>query len=394
MKNILEDKINSTIRLNITGKNVNNYVKRLIKEKISIIKLIPVSQTELEIIISYSDYLKLSKKKSIYKIIIKDKYGKIKYKEKLKLNKILILTFLLGITLIVFLSNIIFEVKVIHTNSNIRAFLYQELKKYDIKPYSKVKSFMEIEKIEKEILDNNKNKIEWLEIQRIGTKYEVKLEERLFKKDVNSYQYQSIVATKNAVLTRINAYKGEKNKEINDYVKKGDVVISGYVTRPDGTMELTKATGTIYGEVWYNVFIEYPYYYNEELLTGEKKEVYVINFIGKRFSLFDFNKFNTFKSDKKTIIKNNLVPINLTKEKQYALKIISEIYTKEEAREKALAEVKNKLLNQNSKIIKINDITIIGEKDLSSKIELNLFVNVQEEITEIKEETNIIQQNE
>ena len=69
----------------------------------------------------------------------------------------------------------------------------------------------------------------------------VRIEERKINTTEEIYQYQSVVASKNAIITEIQALKGEKVKNINDYVKKGDTIISGYITLPNNTTGITMA---------------------------------------------------------------------------------------------------------------------------------------------------------
>ena len=70
----MKDKIfkifSSSIKINITGRNVNNFIKKLIRNRVSIIKVIPVSYKEVEIIINYKDMDIINKLKSIYDIKI------------------------------------------------------------------------------------------------------------------------------------------------------------------------------------------------------------------------------------------------------------------------------------------------------------------------------------
>lgn len=386
MKNKFLNKFNSIVRINIRGKNINRYVKSLIKDKINIIKLIPISPKEVEIVMYYDDYLKIKKYKTTYKLKLKGKYGKLKLVENIKINKFLLLFSILGVGFLIFLSNVIFEVKVIHSNSSIRNYLYNELKKYNIKRFSMVKSYDEIEKIEDSILKNNKDKIEWLEIKRIGTKYEVKVQERKLSKKEYKNNSRSIIASKNAIIVKIDASSGEKVKEINNYVNKGDIIISGLIPKADGSFELKKAEGKVYGEVWYEVDIEYPYVYNEEKITGNSKDVYVLDFFGKRISIFDFDKYNSFQTKKRIIAKNSFIPITFSKEKQYEVEIVSEIYTKEEACQKAIDEAKKKIRNKSKKVAKFKDVIILSETDLNSKLKLKLFVSAIEDITDYKEE--------
>ncbi len=389
MKNLSMRYFDSIIKIRVKGKNIDNYIKKIIKQKINVIKLTIISHKEVELLLEYQEYLKLKKYKSIYEIEIISKHGRLKLKEILKKNIILFICLAIAIIVILGLSKVIFNIEIIHSDHDIVNLLTKELKDYDIKKFRLKKSYEELEKIEDEILEKNKDKLEWIEIEEVGTKYIVRVEERILNEENEGYLYQDIIATKSGIITQINATSGEKVKSIGSYIKNGDVVISGNITLPDGSSVLTKAMGSIYAEVWYTIDIEYPYIYREEILTGKKKEVYIVNFLGKRISLFDFKKFNSFQSTPKIIFYNSLIPISFVKEKQYEVNVIDEVYTEDEVVQKAMDYAKDKLLKQNKKIESVKKINVIDKKEDASKVSLKLFISVIEEISatrEIKEE--------
>ena len=401
MKNRYLEKYNNIIKIKIEGKNIDNYIKRIIKKKINIIKLIPISYKEVHLIIKLSEYEKLIKYKTTYQISIIDTYGKIKFKNTIKRNYILLLSLIIGLILIITLSKVIFSIDIIHEDKEVRTMIRKELENYGIKKYRFKKKYKELEIIEDKILKKNKDSREWIEIIENGTKYIVRVEERKISITKKNNNYQSIISKKNAIITLINATKGEKVKEVNNYVKKGETIISGYISHPDNTITMTSAKGDVYGEVWYKVTLDYPFIYQEEKITGRNKTVYVLNFINKRISLLDFNKYKSFKSKNKTLLYNPILNINLTKEKQYELIIKDEVYPIDIAITKAKDYISKKLKKDNPDIKQIKKIIIISYKESESKLNLKLFITAIEKISEemkitepIKSSTQITTTNE
>ena len=82
-----------------------------------------------------------------------------------------------------------------------------------------------------------------------------------------------------------------KVKEVNEYVKKGETVISGSIYLNEELKENVKAMGEVYGEVWYKLSVEYPIINDLKEETGNKKTVYSINFFDNSFILFNFSKY-------------------------------------------------------------------------------------------------------
>lgn len=388
----MKDKIlkifSSSIKIKVTGRNINNFLKRLINNNINIEKVIPISYKEIDLIINYQDLDKVLKLKTIYNIKIVRYYGKLRIIKRIKKDIFILSSLLISLLLIYTLSNIIFKVEVIHSNKNIIKLVTKELEDNGIKKYKFVKNYQEIEKIKNKILEENKDTLEWLEIIREGTKYTIRVEERIINNKPKDNKIYNIVASKNAVIKNIYAESGEKIRSINTYVKKGDIIISSDITLPNNEKISKTASGKVQGEVWYNINIEYPYQYHEIKYTGNKKKVLVLNLLNKRISFFDFHKYKTFNRNIKYIFNNNITPISLIYEDEYETNIINEVYDYNTAREKAITKAKEKILEKYPNIKDITNIKIIKEEDKKNKISLNLFVTCLEDITEYQEVDN------
>ena len=385
MKNKIFKMFSSNIKIRVKGKNINNFIKRLIRNNINIYKVIPINYKEVDLIINYNDLEDILKYKTIYNIEVKGYYGKLKILKFIKKNIYIFSFLIIGLIIIYILSNMIFSVEVIHSNSSLIKTAKEELEYYGIKKYSFVKSYEEIEKIENKILENNKDKIEWLEIIREGTKYIVRIEERIINKKEDNNKIYNIVASKNAVIKIIKAENGEKIRNTNTYVKKGDIIVSSEITMPNNDKKIDSASGTVLGEVWYNVNINYPFHYHEVSYTRRKRKVLVYNIFNKRIPFFNFNEYKTFDKDIKYIFNNNISPSSLYFEYQYETNIIDKVYNYEEVKEVAINKVKDKLKERNNNIKEISNIIIISETNDNNKIYLSLFVKVLEDITKYEE---------
>lgn len=375
--------MNNNVLIKIEGKNVNNYIKWLIKNRINILDLKVISCNELNALIDYKYYNLLTKYSKTYKISIIKKYGKLRLLDTIKDNLIMLSCTIFAVIFLYWLSNYIFSVDIIYNDKKIVNLVSKELQKYDIKKYSKKKNNIELNNVKKQILKDNQDVLEWLEIEEDGTKYIVRLVERKKASSVKENLYQSIAASKDAIITSINAYSGEKVKKVNEYVKKDEVIINGILTKADNTNIYTKATGNVYGEVWYKVSIEYPLYYYEELFTGKSKKTIALAFLNKKLSLFPYRKYKQFKSKSYILFENNLIPIKIIKERIYEVKLKENIYTPEEAVTKAKTEAVKKIKDQNSKIKGIKTIEVINKENLNSKIKIDLFISVIEDISKI-----------
>ena len=376
---------NSYIKVQVVGRNINNYLKWLIKQKIEANSINVINHNKLELTIHSYDYNKLYKYSRTYKIKIIERKGILNIITNVQKNSFIIVSIMLAISLLYFVSNIIFKIEIIHNDKELIEKIKTELKNYDIEKYKLKKNYNYLNQVKEKILNNNKDTLEWLEIIEDGTKYIVKLVERKKEQKNNEYEYQSIATSKDAIITSIKASSGEKIKEINDYVKKNEIIVSGILKKPDGTLIYQKAKAKIIGEVWYKIDIEYPLAYYEEKLTGKSKNVLVINFLNYRIPLFSYSKYKEFKVKSNNIIGSQLLPISLSKEKQYEVEVKEEIYTWDEAISNAIEVSKKKLLENNNKILEIKKIEILNRQSIDSKIKLSLFISVMEDITKVIE---------
>ena len=391
MKNSFLFNLRSSIVLNIKGKNVNRFINKLVKQNIDILNIKYINYKEIEIRVFKSDLEKIEKIKSIYELNEVNSYGLIKIRKILIKNKILLFFMFIGFLFILLLTNVIFDVEVVHNKKEIQELLISELKKYGITEKKFVKSFNEIEKIKKEILEKYKDKLEWIEIERVGTKYIVRVEERKIPNSDVETQNRNIVAKKSAIIKTIIAENGVVVKNVNDYVKAGDVIVSGNIYLNEALKSVVRANGKVYGEVWYKSEVEMPFVYYEENYTSNINKVLMLSFLNKIFELFNFNKFENKEIDEKNIVKHSFLPIKLSLETQREVKKTDKIYTIDEAIEMA----KNKSIS--SMESKLNDKEyIISSKNLKveikeSKIVLEMFFSVYEDITDYRiiEDTNI-----
>lgn len=378
------DKLVSKISLNIKGKNINRFIKKLTTNKIEILSLKYIDKNQADIIIYKKDYETILKIKSIYEITELDVFGLIKIKRKLKISRHLIIITVIFAAIFLICTHIIFNVEVIHSNKDIRTLLLDELEKAGIKPLSFKKSYSEISKIKENILNKYKDKLEWLEIEENGTKYTVRVEERTIVKKDNDNTPRNIIAKKDGVLKKVIAEKGDIVKDMNDYVKKGDLIVNGELIFNDEVKGKVKAEGKAFAEVWYVTKTEYPIFTFKETKTQNTKNVYAIKFLNHTLEL-TFNKFKTKQIEEKEILKHNLIPFKIVKQKQTETKVTDEILTVEEAISKAKQKAENDIKKNLSKEEYIIRSKYLKSTVKESIVEVEMFFAVYENITDYAE---------
>lgn len=359
----------SFYKIKIEGKDVKRFIRMLYRSGIYF-EEISLDHGSAYIKVDKENYKKLKDIKTSYNIEVIELFGISKFKHLIKTNFIFLIFTAFGIFLLYFLSNIIFDVEVIHNDKYIRDLLYSELDKYNIKKYNFVKKYEYVQKVKNEILNNYKNDIEWLEIERVGAVYKIRVDKRIINNIKQDGQNRHVVAKKNGIIMRIVAEKGEIVKKVYDYVRAGDIIISGEIYKNKEVIGQTSASGDVYAEVWYKVKVEMPISYKEEALTGRSKNVINISFLDKNINIFDFHRYNNSKKEGNTILSDFFGMFTIKYNKEYEINVkdeVNNIISEEFAFKMARKKIEDQLgrgeyiISQKKLKTVINNSTIIIE---------------------------------
>lgn len=353
--------------------NVKNNIKRFInkcnKYNIELYNINYIDKDNIIVKINKEDYKNIKTYNYYSEIEIYRNVGIDYFFNKIDKLKYLILSFILCLVFTYLISNIILRINVIHSNKNIRELVSDELYEYGIKKYSIKKDFNQIEDIKNKILESNKDKLEWISITNIGMTYVVRVEERIIDKPKEENEYCNVVATKESLVTNIFSDKGDILVNVNDLVRKDDILISGNLILNEETKSYTCASGKVMGKVWYNTNITIKRDYLKKEYTGKKRYNFII-----KHKILKNNKYSKF--DKKYIINNRFIKIYKEieyKEKRYK-------YNELDSINKALLEIDNKFKNKLNNNGKVLDKKILNKNINNKEINLNVFVITEENI--------------
>ena len=348
--------MNKQVKIEVTG-SVNRFINKCISNKIYLSNISYIDNNKITCIINLDDYKKIKRLNYYSKIKIVSYVGINKLKEMIKNNIFYIIIFILAFILMDIITSYIVDIEVIHSSSSIRKLIYKELDNNNVKKYSFAYDFNELEKIQDNILINNKDKLEWISITKDGMKYIIRCEERKIKEINKESGYRNIIAKKDAYITKIISTKGVNLVRSGEYVKKGDVLISGEIKLYEEVKGNTLATGYVYGNVWYNVQLSIPKEENKKEYTGKSR--FNININDK---IFFKNKYKYFSQENIREIKILGLKIKFYKEKEYGYK--KHILSDEEVENLVNDKIKEKFSNigtiSSQKVLKkeINDSTI------------------------------------
>ena len=374
--------------IKIEGRRPSSLLSLLIILKIPFIKK---KETKDYLILEIEEeyFQKIKKLAPTYEITILKRTGKAYLIHLYKTKKIFLYSIIFAFLVIILLTNIIFSVRVVETDKEIKDMILTDLRENGITRFRFKVSYKRKEAIREKILEKEKDYLEWLEIEEIGTMYQVKVIRRINNPKEEELKPRSIVAKKKGRITRIEADYGEVTTKKNDVVDKGDTLISGLIKNKEEIKTKVAARGKVYAEVWYQVNLNLPTLYQEEIKTGNKKNTLEIIFLDKNIFISELFKYNNSISKETVLYNNPISPFRISFTKKEEIKLKQVAYQEDKTLKKIKKLAVDKLKQRIGNDIKILSINVLKKKTSADKIEVELFFKVEEDITSYESLENI-----
>lgn len=300
--------------IQIKGKNPKRILSKLFKLGIDIYD-IEYKKNVITFKTTYINYTKIKNIKTTYEITILRVSGINRIKYLFKRYRMFLIFFLLSIFVIILFTNFILFINYETESSELKTLLKSELKKNGVTLYSYRKSYHELETIKNNIKNDNKSKIEWIELERNGVVLNVRVIERKDKnKNIITDDVTDIVASKNGYIRNIYASSGEILKNKDDYVKKGDIIVSGNIFKNSNVVSRVRAKADVYAEVWYIIKANMSDTKTVLSKSNDGESRFVINVLNKDLILFKINK-NISLEKENILMKNNLLTLKIQNKK-------------------------------------------------------------------------------
>lgn len=371
------------IYIKTKARNKDKLLVKLYKNNISVYDVYE-KDTYLYLKIKQSDYKVLQEK------IVTTKFNYVNdsgiHHLKNVISPLKVLSIFLFLFLINFFSKVVIRIEVIHSNKEIRELVQSTLEDYGVKKGTLKKDYQEIEEIKNKVLNSYKDKIEWLEIESVGMKYIVRIEERIINNLENDNKYCHIVAKKSGIISDITSTTGEILVNNGQYVNEDDILISGEIKFNEEVKNNVCAKGIVLAEVWYTTNVSLPINYSKSKRTGKLRYNLLIRTDKKKHKIFN-SRLKNYETEEKKMF--SLFNITFYKLEEYEIEINDQKYNLEKGVEKAL-ELADKKMK-----VKLNDNEYIKSRKVlkksinNSTIDIEIFYIVIEDITK-KEEYSII----
>ena len=288
------------LRINVEGYFIERFINNCLNNGIFLWKIKRKKSTNLVCNISISEFKKIKEilKKNRCKVKILKKKGLPFFINKYKKRKIFLVFLLIIFTIIITLSNFIWNINIEGLEKIDKSELMQVLNENGLYT-GKSKIGLDTKEIINQIrLD--RDDIAWIGIELKGTNAVVKVVEADSKPEIiNEEEYCNIVATKDGVITKIKAQNGTPLVKEGDLVRKGTVLVAGWFEGKYTGTRYVHANGEVQAKVWYTQTEKVYLKEQKKEETGEVENKYSVkinNFqINFNKTLSKFEKYDTIE---------------------------------------------------------------------------------------------------
>ncbi len=363
----------------IEGKNAKYFLLNVLKKRINVADVI-YQKNKIILKVSYDEYKKIQRINTSCTISIYKTVGTRRIKQLYQKYKVSLTIFVISVFFIIFMSNFIMFINIESNNITIKETVNNELTEHNIEPFTFKKKYNSLKKISADIKNNNLNKIEWIEFEQKGVFLIVKVIPRVKNEPGNDRKYKDIVASQNGYIRRIISSKGQVLKNTDDYVKRGEIVISGNIFRNDKVVGKVRANGRVFAEVWYLVKANQSFSYLD--VNSTKERVGISVFVNDKEMKLLYLPLKADANTNNVLFHNSNFSIILKKEKKYIRK--KRIYSFYNLQKILELKAKKEVLNNLN-----NDEYIISQKTLkkyskNGKMYIEVFFKCYQDIAEEK----------
>lgn len=373
------------LEIKVEGYFIEKFINNCLKNNIFLWNIKRKKSTIMTCNIGISDFKKIKTilKKTKCRIKIEKKRGMPFIFNKYKKRKIFILLILIIAITIIILSNFVWNIEITGTEKIDNLELMQTLEKEGLSVGKFKPSLNTKEIINKIRLD--RDDIAWIGIELTGTNAIVKVVEAEGKPEIiNEDEYCNIVATKDGVVTKIMAQNGTPLVKEGDLIKKGTILIGGWLEGKYTGTRYVHSNGQVEAKVWYTQKERVYLKEAKKEETGQVENKYSVNInnfkinFNKRLS--KFKNYDTIEEIKKLkLFSNFYLPIEIVKTTYKEYNNTEIVHTVEEAKTIGIERAKDKL---NAQIENTNNITDeqINVDENSEFVDVEVIYEVKENI--------------
>lgn len=385
MKNDWTNHLSGYVKVQVNGRGATRFINRLLEQKVLVWD---VKNMGTETVVFYMKLeevptLRVAARKSECKVTFLERKGAYFFGKKLLKYSGLLVGLFLFCTLIFILSNVVWGIEIKGASPATEHEVRKALEEMDIKVGKLQFGLNQMEDIQKE-LSERVPAITWIGVQLKGTTFEFQVVEKKQPKKEANETYMNLIAAKSGTIVQPMVEKGQGIVEKNQYVQKGDILVSGFIGREDNK-KFVGAKGKVMAETWYKTTVTVPLKTNLFVFNGDSKTKNTIKFGDFEMPVWGFGEHGfpeyEVEEDRKVFrFFGWEIPITFHKKTYLSKEKAVRVYTEEEAAVQA-----EKMARQDVLKLAPDDASIIDEKILhkrshNGKVKMTIHYQVLENI--------------
>ena len=370
------------VNIEVEGYFTERFINICNSKKIFLWNMKRKHSTIIRVNIGIRDFKRIKEiaKKTKCRVKIQKKKGIPFILHKYKKRKIFAIFFILLIIAVIALSNFVWNIEVIGNDKISAEEIIKDLADDNFKVGTSKTNLNTKNIIDKIRL--KRSDLAWMGIEIKGTNAIVKIVEADLKPDIiKEEEYCNIVATKDAMIVKINAQNGTAVVKEGDIVTKGTVLIQGWLEGQFTGIRYVHANGEVQAKVWYSQKISVPLKQNKKVKTGKEENKYSVKINNFEINLIKgvpkFQNYDTIETSKKLkLFSDFYLPIEINQKTYQEYEEQEITYSIEEAKEFGITQVDESLKEQ------IEGKQVTNKKINAEQMEANIEVEVIYEVLE------------
>ncbi|NLI67445.1 MAG: sporulation protein YqfD [Bacilli bacterium] len=303
-----------------------------------------------------------------------------------------IITVIFAILFLFFISNTIWNVTITGVSTPIENEIERMLREMGIYRGAFVLNRADVDEVETNIKQALPELL-YINVKKRGTIYEIEAKEKQQPLEKRVASPSHLVAKKSGIIKKMLIKNGQIVVNVNDFVKKGDLLVSGIIDLNENEDEENKekitmrAEGKVYANTWYEVTVSSELFTVHERLEGDFIEHRYLTVGNFTLPLFNFKKPPyTFTEEsiqeKQLKLFERTLPIYYVKKTIYDKELIEIKRTETEAKQLAIEHALFDLQQKLGKDAEILKYYILHEAKENGKVKLRLYVSTLENIAQ------------
>ncbi|MFD0870576.1 MULTISPECIES: sporulation protein YqfD [Paenibacillus] len=225
--------------------------------------------------------------------------------------------------------------------------------------------------------------VAWVGVKVEGTHIKIQVVESASPEQKELKSPRHLIASKNAVVTKILAEKGKPVVQPDQYVRKGDLLISGLIGN-EQYQQTVVSQGQVKGLVWYTSKIEVPMVRKYKTYTGESYRRFYLVFGNRALQLTGYGtsyEQSEQEASRKTLQWRNYgLPVGWMNEKVREVRYLEEPLEREAARQIGLERARADILHGAGEDSRITSEKVLKEQEENGVLVMEVHFEVEENI--------------